>query len=369
MSVGQRMMRVSWPLIVLICVTASVGFVMLYSAAGGSVEPWATRQMIRFGIGFLGMLVVALIDIRIWMKLAYVAYFISLGLLGAVEIIGTDAGGAQRWINIAGVFNLQPSELMKIAMVLALARYFHARTFEQIGNPLYLVPPLLIVFVPAGLILKQPDLGTTVLIVAVGGAIFFLAGVRIWKFILVILGALAAIPIAWQNLHAYQQRRILTFFDPEQDPLGSGYHILQSQIALGSGGIFGKGFMQGTQANLNFLPEKQTDFIFTMLSEEFGFVGALTLIGLYLLLIIYGYAIAFRSRNQFGRLVALGITSAFFLYIFINVAMVMGLIPVVGVPLPLVSYGGTALLALLFGFGLVLNVDVYRDVRIPRPED
>ncbi|MCP4329327.1 MAG: rod shape-determining protein RodA [Alphaproteobacteria bacterium] len=364
-GLAQRMLQVNWTLVVLICLTASIGFIMLYSAAGGNFEPWATRQMVRFGIGILGMLFVAMIDIRIWMKLAYVAFGVSLVLLAAVEFAGTGAGGAQRWISL-GLFNLQPSELVKIAMVLALARYFHGRSHEQIGNPLYLVVPLLIVFVPAALVMKQPDLGTAVLMVAVGGAIFFLAGVRIWKFILVVLGALAAIPIGWQYLHAYQRQRILTFLDPEQDPLGSGYHILQSQIALGSGGLFGKGYMQGTQANLNFLPEKQTDFIFTMLSEEFGFVGALTLIGLYLLLLIYGYAIALRSRSQYGRLVALGITSTFFLYIFINVAMVMGLIPVVGVPLPLVSYGGTALLALLFGFGLLLNVYVYRDIRLAR---
>jgi rod shape determining protein RodA len=365
---GQRLMRVNWPFVVLICIAASIGFVMLYSAAGGNVEPWATRQMVRFGIGLIGMIFVAVVDIRIWMKMAYAAYLVSLALLGAVEIIGTGAMGAQRWIDI-GLFNLQPSELVKVAMVLALARYFSARSYEQIGNPLYLIPPVLIVFVPAAMVLKQPDLGTAILMVAVGGAMFFLAGVRIWKFIVVIVAALAAFPILWQHLHDYQRQRILTFLDPEQDPLGSGYHILQSQIALGSGGMFGKGFMQGTQANLNFLPEKQTDFIFTMLSEEFGFVGALSLIGLYLLLIVFGYVIALRSRNQYGQLVALGITSTFFLYVFINIAMVMGLIPVVGVPLPLVSYGGTALLALMFGFGLLLNVDVYRDVRMARAEE
>ena len=178
-----------------------------------------------------------------------------------------------------------------------------------------------------------------------------------------------AVPIAWQYLHDYQRQRILTFLDPEQDPLGSGYHIMQALIALGSGGVFGKGYMQGTQSNLNFLPEKQTDFIFTMLSEEFGFVGGMTLIGLYLVLIAFGFSIALRSRNQYGRLVALGLTTAFFLYVFINIAMVVGLIPVVGVPLPLVSYGGTALLALLFSFGLVLNVHLYREVRLGRPED
>ena len=367
-GIGRRLLQINWLLVVVICLTASIGFVMLYSAAGGNLEPWSTRQMIRFGFGLVGMVVVALIDIRIWMKLAYPAYLVSLALLGAVEYVGSGAMGAQRWIDL-GFFQLQPSELVKVAMVLALARYFHGRTHAQIGNPLYLIPPLLIVFVPAGMVLRQPDLGTAVLIIAVGGGLFFLAGIRIWKFLLVIVAAVGAVPVAWQYLHDYQRQRILTFFDPDLDPLGSGYHILQALIALGSGGMLGKGFMQGTQSNLDFLPEKQTDFIFTMLSEEFGFVGAMTLIALYLVLIVYGYAIALRCRNQYGRLVALGLTSAFFLYVFINIAMVMGLIPVVGVPLPLVSYGGTALLALLFSFGLVLNVHAYRDVRLSRAED
>ena len=368
MGFSRRLLQINWLMVVLICLTASIGFVMLYSAAGGNLEPWATRQMVRFGLGLVGMVIVAMIDIRIWMQLAYPAYLVSLALLGSVEIIGSGAMGAQRWIDL-GFFQLQPSELVKVAMVLALARYFHGRTHAQIGNPLFLIPPLLIVFVPAALVLRQPDLGTAVLIIAVGGGLFFLAGVRIWKFLLLIVAAVAAVPIAWQYLHDYQRQRILTFFDPETDPLGSGYHIMQALIALGSGGMFGKGYMQGTQSNLDFLPEKQTDFNFTMLSEEFGFVGAITLIGLYLVLIVFGYAIALRSRNQYGRLVALGLTSAFFLYIFINIAMVMGLIPVVGVPLPLVSYGGTALLALLFSFGLVLNVHGYRDVRLGRPEE
>ncbi len=367
-GVGRRLLQINWLLVVVICLTASVGFVMLYSAAGGNLEPWADRQMFRFGLGLVGMVVVALIDIRIWMKLAYPGYIVSLALLGAVEYIGSGAMGAQRWIDL-GFFQLQPSELVKVAMVLALARYFHGRSHAQIGNPFYLVPPLLIVFLPAALVMRQPDLGTAVLLIAVGGGLFFLAGVRIWKFVLVVVAAMAAVPIAWQYLHDYQRQRILTFLDPEQDPLGSGYHIMQALIALGSGGMFGKGYMQGTQSNLNFLPEKQTDFIFTMLSEEFGFVGGLTLIGLYVVLIAFGFSIALRSRSQYGRLVALGLTTAFFLYAFINIAMVVGLIPVVGVPLPLVSYGGTALLALLFSFGLVLNVHLYREVRLGRLED
>ena len=273
--------------------------------------------------------------------------------------------GAQRWIDL-GVVQLQPSELMKIALVLALARFFHGVSYEEVGNPLNLLVPLLLIALPAVLVLRQPDLGTALMMLAGSGAIFFLAGVRIWKFMLVIAAGLGAIPIAWQFLRGYQKQRILTFLDPESDPLGSGYHILQSKIALGSGGMFGKGFLKGSQSHLNFLPEKQTDFIFTMLAEEFGMVGGLAMLGLYVLTIGYGFAIAIRCRSQFGRLVAMGVTTTLFLYLFINVAMVMGLIPVVGVPLPLISYGGTAMLTMMIGLGLLLGVSIHRDVRIAR---
>ena len=273
--------------------------------------------------------------------------------------------GAQRWINL-GFFQLQPSELMKISLVLALARYFHGLTVEETGRIPLLVPPLLMVLAPAALVLRQPDLGTALLLIAGGGVIFWLAGVRVWKFALILGAALAIIPIGWQFLRDYQKNRVLTFLNPENDPLGAGYHITQSKIALGSGGLFGKGYMLGSQSHLNFLPEKQTDFIFTMLGEEFGLVGGLALLLLYTMVIMYGYVIALRCRNQFGRLVAIGITSTFFLYVFINIAMVMGLIPVVGVPLPLVSYGGTVMMTILVSFGLLMSVSIHRDIRISR---
>jgi len=364
-SLGRKLWQIHWLFVLLVCVTASIGIAMLYSAANGNFDPWASRQTIRLGIGLLVMVVVAVIDIRLWFKYAYVFYFFGLALLAAVEISGFIGMGAQRWINI-GFANVQPSEVMKIALVLSLARYFHGRTVEEVVNPFYLVPPLAMVFVPVAMVLRQPDLGTALILVMASGAIFFLSGVRLWKFAVVIVGGLAAIPVAWQFLFDYQKKRVLFFLNPENDPLGAGYHIIQSKIALGSGGLFGKGFLQGTQAHLNFLPEKQTDFIFTMLAEEFGLVGGLVLIGLYLLLLIYGYAIALRSRSQFGRLLGMGITTIFFLYIFINIAMVMGLIPVVGAPLPLISYGGTAMVTLLFGFGLLMGVYVHRDVTIGR---
>lgn len=365
-SIGYKLLHLHWVYVILLTLTASIGFAMLYSAAGGDFDPWASRQMVRFGIGVVGMIVVAVIDIRFWLRYAYGFYFIVLALLVAVEVAGFVGMGAQRWISF-GIFNVQPSELMKVAMVLALARYFHGGSIEDVGRILYLVPPLLLMAVPAVLIIRQPDLGTTLMLVLASVAMFFAAGVRMWKFILAGVIGLISAPVAWFTiLRDYQKQRILTFLNPETDTLGSGYHIIQSKIALGSGGMFGKGFMLGTQSHLNFLPEKQTDFIFTMLAEEFGLVGGLTLVALYVLLLAYGYVIAMSSRNHFGRLVGIGVIVTFFLYIFINIAMVMGLIPVVGVPLPLVSYGGTAMLTLLFGFGLLLNVHIHREMTIGR---
>ena len=365
MTLGQKLWQVSWSLVFLFCITATIGFAMLYSAAGGSLEPWTLRQVARFGVAIMLMLAVAVTDIRIWLRYAYLLYFVVLALLVAVELIGIMGMGAQRWINL-GVFQLQPSELMKIALVLVLARYFHGITLEEIGRPVYLIVPLLIVAAPVVLVLRQPDLGTAIMLLMTGGVVFFLAGVRTWKFALVIASLLGSLPVAWNMLRGYQQKRVLTFLDPESDPLGAGYHILQSKIALGSGGLFGKGFMNGSQSRLNFLPEKQTDFIFTMLAEEFGMAGGLLLLGVYLMILIYGFAIGLRIRNQFGRLVAMGVTSTFFFYVFINIAMVMGLVPVVGVPLPLISYGGTAMLSVLLGFGFLLSAHVHRDVRIGR---
>jgi rod shape determining protein RodA len=365
LSASEKVWSINWGLVLLLAAVASIGFAMLYSAAGGNFEPWAVKQMVRFGIALGMMLVVSLIDIRVWLKLAYPIYGIALVLLIGVEIRGEIGMGAQRWIDI-GPVQLQPSEMMKVAAVMALARYFNGLTQEQVGRPLYLLQPIAMVFFPAILVLKQPDLGTALMLIMAGGAMFFISGVRIWKFAVCIFGGVAFVPIAWQFLREYQRNRVYTFLNPENDPLGAGYHILQSKIALGSGGMFGKGFLQGTQSHLSFLPEKQTDFIFTMFAEEFGLVGGLVLLGLYTLIFAYGFAIALRSRSHFGRLLALGVTINFFLYVFINTAMVMGLIPVVGVPLPLVSYGGTAMLTVMFGFGLVISTYIHRDVHINR---
>lgn len=365
LSLKDKILRIRWLFLLLLSAIASIGFVMLYSAAGGSMQPWASRQLVRFVVAFGILLVVAVTDIRLWLRLAYPTYLVALVLLVVVDVAGFIGMGAQRWIDL-GLINLQPSELMKVALVLALARHFHGMTSEDTGRPWKLVIPALMILAPVALVLKQPDLGTALMLLIGGAAIFFAAGVRLWMFVAVGVAGLAAMPLAWQMLHDYQRKRVLTFLDPETDPLGSGYHILQSKIALGSGGMFGKGFLQGSQSHLNFLPEKQTDFIFTMLAEEFGLAGSLVVLALYAAVLAYCLAIAITAKSQFGRLLALGITVTFFLYVFINMAMVMGLIPVVGIPLPLVSYGGTAIVSLMLGFGLVMCVYVHRDVMISR---
>jgi rod shape determining protein RodA len=366
-SLGEKLLQVRWLFVLTLCLTTGVGIAMLYSAAGGSMQPWAIRQLVRFFVALGLMLLVAVSDLRLWLRCAYPFYIAGLLLLIVVDIAGSIGMGAQRWIDL-GVINLQPSEVMKIALVLALARYFHGMASEDAGRPWRLIVPALMVLVPTALVLKQPDLGTAVMLLLAGAAVFFAAGVRLWMFAAAGVAGLAALPVAWQFLHDYQRRRVLTFLDPETDPLGSGYHILQSKIALGSGGLFGKGFMQGTQSHLNFLPEKQTDFIFTMLAEELGLVGSFGMLALYAIILAYCLAIAISAKSQFGRLLAIGITTTFFLYLFINMAMVMGLIPVVGVPLPLVSYGGTAIVSLMLGFGLVQCVHVHRHVMIGRHE-
>jgi rod shape determining protein RodA len=364
-SLALKVLGINWGLLVLLTCIAAMGFAMLYSAANGHWQPWASKQAARYAVSVVIMILVATVDLRFWLRFAYAIYAGAIVLLIVVEIRGAVGMGAQRWIDL-GIIQLQPSEFMKIALVLALARYFSILSVEEIGRPIRLIIPTLLILVPAALVLKQPDLGTAMMLVLSGGAMFFIAGVRWWKFAVVFAGAASAVPVAWRFLRDYQRNRIYTFLDPENDPLGAGYHSLQSKIAIGSGGLFGKGFMLGSQAHLDFLPEKQTDFIFTMLAEEFGLIGGIVLLLAYTLVFVYGFAIAFRSRSNFGRLLALGITVNVFLYVFINTAMVMGLIPVVGVPLPLISYGGTAMLTVMFGFGLLMSVYVHRDLRLGR---
>lgn len=364
----RKLREVRWGMVAVMLVIASAGFIALYSAGGGSFLPWAWPQMVRTALGLGIMIAVAMVDIRVWYRSAYAIYALSLVLLVAVDLFGQTGLGAQRWLDL-GLVQVQPSEIAKIALVLALARYFHGLELDQVGRLRYLIVPVLGAALPAVLVLQQPDLGTTLLLLAVASALFMLAGVRLWMFGVAIAAGAAVAPLAWVQLHDYQKQRLLTFLDPRSDPLGSGYHILQSKIALGSGGWFGKGFLQGTQSQLNFLPEKQTDFVFTTLAEEFGFLMVLVMLALYGALLVYAYAIAFRSRSQFGRLLALGIATLLFVYVFVNVAMVSGMVPVVGIPLPLVSYGGTAMITLFIGFGLLLGVYVHRDADLPRHTD
>ncbi len=365
LTLVDKVRGIQWGLVLLIALISGIGFAMLYSAANGDMQPWASRQMTRFAVALVPMIAVGLIDVRYWYRSAYWLYGISLLLVVAVDLRGIAGLGAQRWIDL-GVLQLQPSELMKIALVLALARYFHSLSAESAGRLSYLIVPALLILVPAALVLKQPDLGTAMMLLATGVALFFLGGVRLWVFAAGVLAAGGAAPLAWSMLRDYQKTRLYTFLDPDRDPLGAGYHILQSKIAFGSGGLFGKGFLHGSQSHLSFLPEKQTDFIATMIAEELGLIGGLAVLALYLLVIAYAFAIALRSRSQFGRLLGLGIAVNFFLYAFINMAMVMGLIPVVGVPLPLISYGGSAMITTMLGFGLLMNVGIHRDVNISR---
>ena len=362
-TMREKFQNISFSFVLLLCILAGIGVVMLYSAANGSWSPWALNQLMRFGLGFAVMMVLAFIDVRIFMRYAYLFYFGSLVLLIIVEVEGHIGMGAQRWINL-GFMKLQPSELMKIALVLALARYFHSSSLQSIESTKGLITPALMVLFPAFLVMTQPDLGTALMLIFSAGAIFFAVGVQMWKFWVLLLGALVLMPIAWNFLHEYQQNRVLTFLDPERDPLGAGYHIIQSKIALGSGGVFGKGFLKGTQSHLNFLPEKHTDFIFTMLSEEFGMIGAIFVVIINVLIIAYCFAFALRSTSYFGKLAAIGLATNFFLYVMINISMVLGLIPVVGIPLPLISYGGTVILSVMAGFGIILSVNVNRNVNI-----
>ncbi len=363
LSLKEKFLNIPFSYVMFICLLALIGVGMLYSAANGSWQPWALNHLMRFGLGLFVMLVLAMIDIRLIMRYAYVFYFAALIMLIYVEVMGFIGMGAQRWINL-GFISIQPSELMKIAVVLVLAKYFHTTSLQSIESVKGIILPVLLVAFPAFLIVIQPDLGTAVMLLLTTGAILFAIGVQMWKFILLFAGAAGVMPVAWHFLHDYQRQRVLTFFDPERDPLGSGYHIIQSKIALGSGGIFGKGFLNGTQSHLNFLPEKHTDFIFTMLAEEFGLIGALFIIIINVLILAYSYSFAMKSTSYFGKLVAIGLTTNYFLYVFINIAMVLGLLPVVGIPLPLISYGGTVMLSVMASFGIILSVHINRNINI-----
>ena len=362
----RKMLFINWPLVILLTAIAGVGLLMLYSVAGGSMTPWAEPQMKRYALGLTVMFVVAMVPIWFWRNMSVMAYLVALALLVAVEFFGTVGMGAQRWINL-GFMRLQPSELMKIAMVMILAAYYDWLPIKKTSHPFWVLVPVFIILLPTFLVLTQPDLGTAILLVAGGGLMMFLAGVHWAYFATVIAAGIGGIYTVflsrgtdWQLLKDYQFRRIDTFLDPSSDPLGAGYHITQAKIAMGSGGWTGRGFMQGTQSRLNFLPEKHTDFIFNTLAEEFGFVGGFSLLTLYVLILVFCIVSALQNRDRYSSLLILGIGVTFFLFFAVNMSMVMGLAPVVGVPLPLVSYGGSAMLVLMLAFGLVQSAHIHR---------
>jgi len=365
LSLKEKFFSLSGGYVLCILLLTAIGLFTLYSAAGGSMSPWAQNQLIRFCFCLVLMFVLAFMDVHLYLKYSYFAYFVVLFLLIVVEIYGHVGMGAQRWIDLK-IFKLQPSELMKISMVLFLAKYFHGSTLAQIESVKGIIAPAFMALFPTALIILQPDLGTALMLMFTTMVVFFCVGVQMWKFLLLGGGALVFAPIAWHFLHDYQKNRVLTFLNPERDPLGTGYHIIQSKIALGSGGVFGKGFLGGTQSHLNFLPEKHTDFIFTMLSEEFGLIGGVVVILLNLILIIYGYMFAYRITSYYGKLVVIGLNTNYFMYVFINIAMVLGLLPVVGIPLPLISYGGTVMLSVMASFGIILCMDINRNVNLGR---
>lgn len=362
----RKVLHLNWALLLLITAVAGVGFLMLYSVAGGSFRPWAEPQMKRYALGVFVMFFVAMVPIWFWRSISGFAYLVTLVLLVLVEVMGTVGMGAQRWIDL-GFMRLQPSELMKITLVMSLAAYYDWLPTEKTSKPLWVLIPVLLIIIPTMLVLRQPDLGTSILLLTGGAIVVFLAGVH-WGYFAAVISMVVGLVVAvfqsrgteWQLLKNYQYRRIDTFLDPSSDPLGAGYHITQSKIALGSGGWTGRGFMQGTQSRLNFLPEKHTDFIFTTLAEEFGYVGAVSLLSLYALIVVFCIASAISNKDRYSSLLILGIAGAFFLFFAVNMSMVMGLAPVVGVPLPLVSYGGSAMLVLMAGFGLVQSAHVHR---------
>jgi len=363
----KRSYSINYLLLILVSCIFVFGVVLLYSAAGGSMEPWASKQLIRYVFAIILFIFVSLVRIRFWLGSAYYIYVFSLLLLFMVSVYGYVGMGAKRWIDL-GVFNFQPSELVKFSIVLLLARYFHAEKEYNLWNNIKsFIMPIFLILIPCYLIFLQPDLGSSIIVLISGLTILFIIGLSLWFFIFTASLTAVVTPFIWMFvLYDYQKSRLLTFLDPLRDPLGSGYHIIQSKIALGSGGLFGKGFLNGTQSHLNFLPEMQTDFIFTLLAEEFGMLGTLVLLFLFVLIILYCLVIGLLSKSRFGCFVAIGVSINLFYYVFINTAMVCGVIPVVGVPLPLVSYGGTSMMCVMFGLGLVSNVYLHRNEKIER---
>ena len=363
-SAFAKLQSINYPLLGLIITLFFVGLAALYSISNGDFNSWPLKHSQRFILGLIIFFLVIFFDLRLIFGYAYVIFFLSIISLVIIPFFGIESNGATRWINIAGI-SLQPSEFVKYTLILALAKYFHSINNDS-SFIKTLIIPLIITIVPVLLVITQPDLGTALIILLGGISLFWISGLNYKYFIVGVFSILCSLPVLWQYLKDYQKDRVLTFFNPERDPLGNGYHIMQSKIALGSGGIFGKGYMEGTQSHLNFLPEMQTDFIFTMLGEEFGFIGTMLLLIIYAALIMISIRLALKSRSLFSKYLSLGVCNVFFIYVFVNIGMVTGLLPVVGVPLPFISYGGSSMLAVMFGFGLLMNCYINRNIIIEK---
>jgi rod shape determining protein RodA len=364
-TIFDRFAKLNWGIITILCILAVIGVAMHFSESASAADVW-TNMPLTHGLRFMMLLSLMLImamflDSRFWLAIAYPLYVGALLLLLAVTVFGATRLGATRWLDL-GPISIQPSELMKVGLVLALARYYHQLDPRRTGTVLWSIPPFLMIGAPAALIMKQPDLGTAMLIVFSGIIIMFVAGL-LWRIIIAgaIVGVGGALFAYKYLLHGYQRTRVDVFLGQTDDPLGAGYHVLQSKIAIGSAGLFGRGYLQGTQSQLDFLPEKHTDFIFTMIVEQFGFVGGAFVLGLFAALMALALQVAMRARSLFGKLASAGVAATLASYVFINTAMVIGLVPVVGVPLPMISFGGTAMTTLMVGFAIVLSIDLRRD--------
>lgn len=350
-------------LLFLVIANCFYGFLILYSAGHNQLDPWVTKQFYNFIIFCPLMIIVAFLDIKILFKYSYIFYFLILCLLIAVELFGHTAMGATRWLDIGGI-KIQPSEPTKLAVIVFLAKYFHSIRADQITKILYLIPPVIAVLLPSALIIKQPDLGTGLVVIIISGILFFVSGVKPWKFVAILITAIIISPVIWHKMHEYQRKRVEVFLNPDKDPLGSGYNIIQSKIAIGSGGFWGSGLGQGTQSHLSFLPEHQTDFIFACLAEDLGFVGVSVLFIIYTMIIYLSLSISINAKSLYMKFLAIGITSIFFCHALINIGMVSGLLPVVGIPLPLISYGGTMMGSILIGFGIIMNIHINQYLKI-----
>ncbi len=357
-SFFDKLKAVDYFLIIIVAIIGSISVISIYSTESGNFSFYTKNHLTRFLVFFSMFLVLSFVRVSVWYRQAYIFYILGILLLLLVIFFGISASGSKRWINFF-IMNLQPSELMKIAVIVCFARYYHRIQSSDIQSYKYLLQPIILLLLPCYLVITQPDLGTAILIAGSGMAIIWLAGLNLKYFIYSGLILLVSLPFVISFLKPYQKSRILTFFNPERDPLGAGYQIIQSKIAIGSGGLLGKGFLQGTQSYLEFLPEKHTDFIFTLFSEEFGFVGSMVLILLYTLLIYRIIRIGFSSRTFFSKLYCFGFASGLFLYIFVNIAMVIGLLPIVGAPLPIMSYGGSSMLSIMLGLSIVMSCKIY----------